>query len=46
MLEGDDVEQKLAKGIRGILRYEPDVVVKSSGRFGLSDFNIRGMNKN
>jgi len=33
-----------ATNIRNILRYEPGVSVEGSGRYGLSSFNIRGIN--
>lgn len=33
-----------ANNIRDILRYEPGVSVEGSGRYGLSSFNIRGIN--
>ncbi|WP_100656817.1 TonB-dependent hemoglobin/transferrin/lactoferrin family receptor [Alteromonas flava] len=37
--------ERLAAGdIRDILRYEPGVSVEGGGRFGLSSFNIRGIN--
>lgn len=46
VLDAEEAEQQLAKDIRDVLRYEAGVDVESSGRFGLSGFNIRGMNEN
>jgi len=41
-----DAEQRMARNIRDLVRYEPGVIVSSDSRFGLGGFNIRGMDQN
>ena len=43
-ITAQDIDAIGATTIRDILRYEPGVSVEGGGRFGLSDFNIRGIN--
>lgn len=43
-MNAEDIDAIGASNIRDMLRYEPGVSVEGSGRFGLSDFNIRGIN--
>ena len=46
VVEADEIEQQLATDIGDVLRYEAGIEVESAGRFGLSGYNIRGMNEN
>lgn len=43
-ITNDQIDAMAATNIRDILRYEPGVSVEGSGRYGLSNFNIRGIN--
>lgn len=43
-IDAERVDAIAANNIRDLLRYEPGVNVEGSGRFGLSDINIRGIN--
>ncbi len=43
-IDAERVDAIAANNIRDLLRYEPGVTVEGSGRFGLSDINIRGIN--
>lgn len=40
----EQIDALTATNIRDMLRYEPGVSVEGSGRYGLSSFNIRGIN--
>jgi hemoglobin/transferrin/lactoferrin receptor protein len=40
----EQIDAISATNIRDMLRYEPGVSVEGSGRYGLSSFNIRGIN--
>jgi len=43
----DDIERELARDISDLVRFEPGVTVSGTGdRFGLSGFNIRGIDGN
>ncbi|MCV6613368.1 MAG: TonB-dependent hemoglobin/transferrin/lactoferrin family receptor [Cellvibrionaceae bacterium] len=46
IVDAEEVERHNAKDIRQMLRFETGVEVEGGGRFGLSGFNIRGMNEN
>ncbi|HTQ98421.1 MAG TPA: TonB-dependent hemoglobin/transferrin/lactoferrin family receptor [Candidatus Acidoferrum sp.] len=42
-----DLEQSLAGDIKALTRYEPNLSVRNNvGRFGLADFNVRGIEGN
>ncbi len=43
-IDAERVDAIAASDIRDLLRYEPGVTVEGSGRYGLSDINIRGIN--
>lgn len=43
-IDAERVDAIAASDIRELLRYEPGVSVEGSGRYGLSDINIRGIN--
>lgn len=43
-IDSDTMQQHLMTDIRDLVRYEPGVTVEGGGRFGLSGFNIRGIN--
>lgn len=43
-IDSDEIDALTANNIRDLLRYEPGVSVEGNGRFGLSSFNIRGIN--
>lgn len=43
-IESEQIDAIAANNIRDLLRYEPGISVEGSGRFGLSGFNIRGIN--
>src|SRR5687767_430169 len=43
----EDVERRIDGDIKDLVRYEPNVSVRNNvARFGLSDFNIRGISGN
>lgn len=44
VVDSEQIDQQTITDIRELVRYEPGVVVEGSGRFGLSGFNIRGIN--
>lgn len=47
VIEADEIERRLVYDIRDLVRYEPNVSVRhQAGRFGLSGFNIRGLDGN
>jgi hemoglobin/transferrin/lactoferrin receptor protein len=47
VITGDDVDRLAVADIKDLMRYEPGVSVRNqSGRFGLSDFNVRGVDGN
>ena len=46
VISAEQMDQQMANDIRDMVRYEPGVVVGSDSRFGLSGFNIRGMEEN
>lgn len=39
----DQIDNLLAKDVKDALKYEPGVQAQGTGRFGISGFNIRGM---
>ncbi|MGG6294022.1 TonB-dependent hemoglobin/transferrin/lactoferrin family receptor [Leptolyngbya sp. AN02str] len=41
-----NLDRNLVQDIRDIVRYEPGVVVRNNSRYGLQDFNIRGLDGN
>ncbi|MDM7861137.1 TonB-dependent hemoglobin/transferrin/lactoferrin family receptor [Alteromonas sp. ASW11-36] len=43
-IDAERVDAIAASDIRDLLRYEPGVTVEGSGRYGISDINIRGIN--
>ncbi|TDF42182.1 TonB-dependent hemoglobin/transferrin/lactoferrin family receptor [Alteromonadaceae bacterium M269] len=43
-ISSKEIDSLASSNIRDILRYEPGVTVEGNGRFGLSGFNIRGIN--
>lgn len=44
VIDWERIDALSANNIRDLLRYEPGVSVEGSGRYGLSDFNVRGIN--
>src|SRR5688500_15189941 len=45
--DAEQMERMLAKGLRDLARYEPNVFVSSDpNRFGATGFNIRGLSDN
>jgi hemoglobin/transferrin/lactoferrin receptor protein len=47
VIDNDDSERRLDRDIKDLVRYEPNVSVRNNvARFGLSDFNIRGIGGN
>jgi hemoglobin/transferrin/lactoferrin receptor protein len=44
VIDSQQIDRLTATDIRDLVRYEPGVVVEGGGRFGLSGFNIRGIN--
>lgn len=43
-ITSEDITAISATNVRDMLRYEPGVSVEGNGRYGLSSFNIRGIN--
>ncbi|MFT5283324.1 MAG: hemoglobin/transferrin/lactoferrin receptor protein [Yoonia sp.] len=43
-IDSQQIDALTANNIRDLLRYEPGVSVEGNGRYGLSSFNIRGIN--
>ncbi len=43
-IDSQQIDGLISANIRDLLRYEPGLSVEGSGRFGLSGFNIRGIN--
>nr|WP_136250967.1 TonB-dependent hemoglobin/transferrin/lactoferrin family receptor [Ningiella ruwaisensis] len=43
-IESQQIDAISANNIRDMLRYEPGISVEGNGRYGLSSFNIRGIN--
>ncbi|GBL04455.1 TonB-dependent hemoglobin/transferrin/lactoferrin family receptor [Glaciecola sp. KUL10] len=43
-ITSQDIDATSASNIKDMLRYEPGVSVEGNGRYGLSGFNIRGIN--
>lgn len=43
-IKAEDIDAISTNNIRDLFRYEPGVAVEGSGRFGLSNINIRGIN--
>lgn len=47
VIDADEIERRGARDIKDLVRYEPGVSVRNEpGRFGLSGFNIRGLDGN
>ena len=47
VIDASEIERRLAKDIRDLVRYEPGVSVAGGGaRFGLNGFTIRGLDGN
>ena len=46
VIDSEQIEQRHAKDIKDLVRYEPGVAVNSGSRTGHDDFNIRGMSGN
>ncbi|GMM68521.1 TonB-dependent hemoglobin/transferrin/lactoferrin family receptor [Alteromonas sp. MTD1] len=44
VIDSEQMDKMVATDIRDLVRFEPGVVVEGGGRFGLSGFNIRGIN--
>ena len=44
VIDAKQMDKMVATDIRDLVRFEPGVVVEGGGRFGLSGFNIRGIN--
>lgn len=44
VIDSKQMDKMVATDIRDLVRFEPGVVVEGGGRFGLSGFNIRGIN--
>lgn len=44
VIDSEEMDKMVATDIRDLVRFEPGVVVEGGGRFGLSGFNIRGIN--
>lgn len=46
VIDRDEINRTQARDIRDLVRYEPGVVVRNNSRYGLQDFNIRGLDGN
>lgn len=47
VIDADRIDRELVSDIKDLVRYEPGVSVRNAlGRFGLTDFNIRGIEGN
>ncbi len=46
VIDLDEINRTLVRNIRDLVRYEPGVVVRNNSRYGLQDFNIRGLDGN
>ena len=47
VIDADEVERRIINDIKDLVRYEPNLSVRNqAGRFGLSGFNIRGLDGN
>ena len=46
VIEAEEIDQKLIRDIRDLVRYEPGVSVGNNLQFGLQGFNIRGIGGN
>lgn len=47
VIDRDEIERRVANSIKDLVRYEPNVSVRNQfGRFGLSGFNVRGLDGN
>ena len=47
VIDADEIERRIVNDIRDLVRYEPNLSVRNqAGRFGLSGFNIRGLDGN
>lgn len=47
VITNDDVERRIDRDVKDLVRYEPNVSVRNRvERFGLTDFNIRGIDGN
>ena len=42
-ISSEDIEQNMATDVQQALKFEPGVSAQGQGRFGVEDFNIRGM---
>lgn len=42
-ISGQDLEKTMSQNIKDAVKYEPGVTAQGGGRFGISGFNIRGM---
>ncbi|KKC99742.1 TonB-dependent hemoglobin/transferrin/lactoferrin family receptor [Photobacterium halotolerans] len=45
-ITAEDMEKNLANDLQDALKYEPGVQVNGNGRFGISDFTVRGVSGN
>lgn len=46
VFDAEDIERQVVRDIRDLVRYTPGVSVRNSFRYGLQDFNIRGLESN
>ncbi|MBE9101848.1 TonB-dependent hemoglobin/transferrin/lactoferrin family receptor [Vacuolonema iberomarrocanum] len=46
VIDREEIERIQAQDIRDLVRFEPGIVVRDNARYGLQDFNIRGLDGN
>ncbi|MCM1982914.1 TonB-dependent hemoglobin/transferrin/lactoferrin family receptor [Lyngbya confervoides] len=46
VLDPEDLQQRLTQDIEDLVRYEPGITVNRDVTYGLTDFNIRGLERN
>lgn len=46
VIDREEIDRTQARDIRDLIRYEPGIVVRDNPRYGLQDFNIRGLDGN
>ena len=46
VLDAEDIQKNVTQDIRDLVRYTPGISVRNSFRYGLQDFNIRGLEGN
>ena len=46
VIDREEIDRTQARDIRDLVRFEPGIVVRDNARYGLQDFNIRGLDGN